>query len=87
MLPARPADCVVEVDALLEGYEQFRPFDHGSLRLVELLRGLALCALRRVIARRWEDPAFTRAFPHFGSDNYWEQQYADIEDQLRQLVF
>lgn len=83
LLPARPRDCVAEVDALLEGYEQFRPFDRASLRLVEVLRGLRYVRYAGWVLDRWEDPAFPRAFPQFGTDAYWEAQFADLDEQLR----
>lgn len=86
LLPARPADCPSEVKALLTGYEQFRPFEHQSLRLIEALRGLRYVRYAAWITRRWDDPAFPRAFPHWGTDNYWEQQLSDIYDQLRILT-
>jgi Ser/Thr protein kinase RdoA (MazF antagonist) len=37
------------------------------------------------IAKRWEDPAFPRAFPHFGTDQYWENETRDLELQLERI--
>jgi Ser/Thr protein kinase RdoA (MazF antagonist) len=85
LLPARPADCPLERDALIEGYETFRPFDFGSLRLVEALRGLRYLRYAAWIAERFHDPAFPRAFPQFGTAAYWEGLLADIYDQMRLL--
>ena len=34
------------------------------------------------IGRRWQDPAFPRAFPHFGTARYWQEQLADLTEQL-----
>lgn len=67
---------------LLAGYEQMRPFDRGSLRLIEPLRALRFVHFAAWIARRWEDPAFPRAFPHFGSQEYWRGQLVDLQEQL-----
>jgi len=86
LLPARPADCPRELDALLAGYEAFRPFDRGSLRLVEVLRGLRYVRYAAWIAARWEDPSFPRAFPQFGTDSWWEAQVADVDEQLRLIA-
>jgi Ser/Thr protein kinase RdoA (MazF antagonist) len=82
ILPARPADCPAERDALIEGYETFRSFEWGTLRLVEVLRGLRYVRYAAWIAERWKDPAFPRAFPQFGTPAYWESQIADLYDQL-----
>ena len=34
------------------------------------------------IARRFADPAFPDAFPHFGSESYWERETVDLVEQL-----
>ena len=68
--------------SLVEGYERFRIFDHSQLRLIEVLRGLRLVRYCGWLARRREDPAFQRGWPHFGSEDYWLQETADLEEQL-----
>jgi Ser/Thr protein kinase RdoA (MazF antagonist) len=82
LLPAPVAGCPAEVEALLEGYEQFRRFEHGTLRLVEVLRGLRYLRYAAWILARREDPSFTRAFPSFGTEVYWEGQLGDLREQL-----
>ncbi len=82
LLPARPADCRTEVDLLLEGYRQFRDIESRTLGLIEALRGLRYVRYAAWIARRWDDPAFPRAFPDWGSERYWQQQISDLHDQL-----
>ena len=82
ILPARPDDCPAEVEALLSGYESFRPFERATLRLVEVLRALRYIRYAAWIASRWDDPSFPRAFPHFGTEGYWEAQIADLYEQL-----
>ncbi len=83
LLPGRPSECPREVEALVGGYEQMRDFDRRELGLVELLRGLRYVRYAGWIAARWDDPAFPRAFPQFGTDAYWEGQVADLDEQLR----
>jgi Ser/Thr protein kinase RdoA (MazF antagonist) len=85
LLPARPEDCPRELDAFEQGYEQFRELPVGWVRLVEVLRGLRYVRYAAWVATRWDDPAFHRAFPHWGSDNYWEEQIADVHEQVRLL--
>ncbi len=82
ILPGRPRDVPQEVEALVKGYEQFRELDRAELGLVEMLRALRYVRYAAWIAQRWEDPAFKRAFPDWGTDRYWEAQLADINEQL-----
>lgn len=85
LLPARPPDCERELEALLEGYEQFRAFDRRTIGLIEVLRGLRYVRYAAWVAERWDDPAFPRAFPGWGTDRYWEEQVADLHEQLARL--
>ena len=70
---------------LLEGYEQMRDLPDGSERLVECLRALRMIHYATWIAKRYEDPAFQRAFPQFESPRYWEDLSADLEKQLHRI--
>ena len=38
------------------------------------------------IARRWEDPCFPDAFPHFGTEDYWETETRDLEQQVERIL-
>ena len=69
-------------ERFLEGYEQFRDFDRSTLRLVEPLRGLRVVHYAAWLARRWHDPAFPAAWPHFGTLDYWQRETDDLEEQL-----
>jgi Ser/Thr protein kinase RdoA (MazF antagonist) len=60
---------------LLEGYELFREFDRSTLALAEPLRGLRIVYMSGWIARRWDDPSFPPAFPHFRDVRYWMDEY------------
>ena len=66
---------------LLAGYERFAVFDHGQLRLVEVLRAVRMLNHAAWIAERWTDPAFPRAFPWFGEARFWEQHVNDLAEQ------
>jgi len=70
------------LELLLEGYETFVRFDRSTLRLVEPLRAMRMVHFTTWIARRWEDPAFPPAFPHFGTSTWWEQTTRDLQEQL-----
>jgi len=80
-LPGREQETDGLVRRFLEGYEAFRPFPRGELRLVEALRGLRLIHYAAWLARRWHDPIFPRSWPHFGSDESWERETNDLEEQ------
>jgi Ser/Thr protein kinase RdoA (MazF antagonist) len=86
LLPGRDAEGQRQRQRLLEAYRQFRDFDSRWLRLVEPLRGFRFVFYAGWIARRWEDPAFPSAFPHFGSDAYWDAETRDLEDLAERLL-
>ena len=71
-----------ELSDILKGYEQFLPFDRSELALIEPLRALRMIHYSAWLARRWDDPAFPRAFPWFAEPRYWEDHYRALEDQL-----
>lgn len=70
---------------IIEGYREFRDFDPVELHLVEPLRTLRMLHFSAWIARRWDDPAFPRAFPWFDSPRYWGDRILDLRNQLAEL--
>ena len=74
-----------QLSALLDGYEQVRPFDRRELALIEPLRTLRLIHYSAWLARRWHDPIFALNFPWFGSHDYWHGQVALLREQLQAL--
>ncbi len=70
---------------LLEGYETFLQFDTRELALIESLRTLRIMHHAAWIARRWNDPAFQRGFPAFGSMRYWSEHVLHLREQLAAL--
>ena len=38
-----------------------------------------------MLAKRWQDPAFPRAFPWFADNKYWEGQVLAFKEQLAAL--
>jgi Ser/Thr protein kinase RdoA (MazF antagonist) len=83
LVPGRDAEAIYQRNILIEGYEEIRSFDRSTLRLIEPLRALRFVHYAAWIARRWEDPAFPQAFPHFGTHQYWSRELKDLEDQLK----
>jgi Ser/Thr protein kinase RdoA (MazF antagonist) len=67
---------------LLRGYREFATLDSRELQLVEALRTLRLVHHTGWIARRWQDPAFPRAFPWFAEHGFWERHVLDLREQI-----
>ena len=82
LLPGDEAGRARSLRLLLEGYESVRDFDDAELALIEPLRTLRMIQHSAWIAQRWSDPAFTRAFPHFGTAAYWSEQTTQLREQL-----
>jgi len=80
LLPGRDEEARRQLRVMLSAYEQLRSFDQREIRLIEPLRALRLVHYSAWIARRWQDPAFPRSFPHFGSNQYWREQLADLQE-------
>ncbi|MEZ5645929.1 MAG: serine/threonine protein kinase [Burkholderiaceae bacterium] len=75
----------LQLSALLDGYEQFRPFDRRELALIEPLRTLRLIHYSAWLARRWDDPAFPISFPWFGTRDYWQGQVDMLLEQIEAM--
>lgn len=79
--PGRDEWGVRQRNMLLDGYEQMRPFDYSTLRLIEPLRALRFIHFHAWISKRWADPAFPKAFPHYGSPKYWQEELSALREQ------
>jgi Ser/Thr protein kinase RdoA (MazF antagonist) len=75
----------LQLSAVLDGYEQMRPFDRRELALIEPLRTLRLVHYSAWLARRWDDPAFPVAFAHFGTSAYWHEQVQLLHEQIEAM--
>ncbi len=73
------------LDALLEGYAEFRDFDRRELALIEPLRLMRQIHWAGWVAARWHDPAFPRAFAYVGEARWWEQHLNDLAEAESQL--
>ena len=70
---------------LIEGYSDFSDFDSRQLRWVEALRTARILRYAAWLARRWDDPAFPRAFPWFNSARYWSDHILELREQFARL--
>ncbi|KVX01329.1 MULTISPECIES: serine/threonine protein kinase [Shewanella] len=76
---------LLQIDILLEGYQEFCDFDAKQLALIEPLRAFRMVHYNAWLAKRWDDPAFPMNFPWFGDIKYWEQQTLAFKEQLSAL--
>jgi Ser/Thr protein kinase RdoA (MazF antagonist) len=67
---------------LLSGYEDFYDFDPRERHLLEALRTLRLIHYSAWIARRWDDAAFSVAFPWFNTQRYWQDRILELREQI-----
>ena len=73
------------IDALLDGYADFRDFDRAELALIEPLRVMRQIHYAGWIAQRWADPAFPLAFPFAAEARWWEQHVLDLLEAAERL--
>jgi Ser/Thr protein kinase RdoA (MazF antagonist) len=78
-------EMTIQLGDLLDGYEQFMPFDARALHLIESLRTLRMLHYAAWLARRWTDPAFPLAFPWFAENKYWEEHVLTLREQRAAL--
>ena len=82
LLSGRTEEMRVQLDDIVEGYQEFADFDHHETSLIEPLRTLRIMHYAGWLARRWDDPAFPRAFPWFLEPKYWEQHVLNLREQV-----
>ena len=80
LAPGRDKEALRQREILLAAYEAMREFDHAELELIEPLRALRYVHFSAWTAKRWQDPAFPKAFPHFTDRNYWRDQLLDLRE-------
>ncbi|MFL7010161.1 serine/threonine protein kinase [Enterovibrio norvegicus] len=85
MLNGDRHDRLAQLDTITKAYEEFHDFPHHQLQLIEPLRGLRMVHYMAWLAKRWQDPAFPRAFPWFAEAKYWENQVLAFKEQLAAL--
>jgi len=74
-----------QVNEIIEGYNEFSEFPLQQIKYIESLRTLRIMYFSAWLAKRWDDPAFPRAFPWFNTTQYWEQHILDLREQLGEL--
>ncbi|KLN47362.1 serine/threonine protein kinase, partial [Providencia rettgeri] len=76
---------IIQLDTLLETYNEFSDFDVKQLKLIEPLRAMRMVHYLGWIIRRWQDPAFPRAFSWLQADDFWQKQSLEFAQQIERL--
>ncbi len=76
---------LLQLDILVNAYEEFHELDYKEFHLIEPLRAMRMVHYMAWLALRWQDPAFPQAFPWFGEDKYWEGQILALKEQFAAL--
>lgn len=82
VIPGRDDYSLRQRESLIASYQSMADFDYRELRLIESLRALRMIHFSSWIAHRYEDAAFQRVFPTFGSSQYWEKELHDLREQI-----
>jgi len=67
---------------IIRGYLDFREFNFGEVALIESLRALRMMRHSAWIGKRWDDPAFPKAFPFFNTEKYWVEHLHQLSEQV-----
>ncbi|ERK05408.1 YihE protein [Pantoea sp. AS-PWVM4] len=76
---------LIQWDILLEAYNEFSDFDIHELSLIEPLRAMRMVYYLAWVVRRWQDPAFPRAFPWMTDEDFWRRQITLFTEQEKLL--
>lgn len=80
--PGRDSYAKDHFNILVDAYSEMTDFNFKELKLVEVLRSMRIIHFSAWIGHRYQDEAFKRAFPTFGSHQYWEKEIFDLTEQL-----
>jgi Ser/Thr protein kinase RdoA (MazF antagonist) len=73
---------ILQLSMILEGYQEEYDFDEKQLIHIEQLRTMRMIHYVTWINNRWQDPAFSRNFPWFITDQYWKELLQSLQQQL-----
>ena len=72
----------LQLSELIEGYSEFNDFNPKQVAWIEALRTRRIMLHALWLARRWDDPAFPRAFPWFQQGRFWSDHILELREQL-----
>jgi Ser/Thr protein kinase RdoA (MazF antagonist) len=83
LLPERVQESMREFNLVVEGYEQFLPFDYFQKELIEPLRAMRMLYYLSWSARQRQDRRFRAEHPHWGGSAFWSKEVEDLREQLK----
>lgn len=69
-----------QISELIEGYETYLPFDSRELDLIDVFKSVRVICYAAWLQSRSTDPAFVKAFPWFGSEDYWINHLNELKN-------
>jgi len=85
LLPGHVTESRVELNALAEGYEAFRPFNWDELALIEPLRAMRHVHYTAWCAHQQADHGFAQLAPGWGTSEYWQQEIETLVKQRGEI--
>ncbi|MFW0768131.1 serine/threonine protein kinase [Trabulsiella odontotermitis] len=75
----------MQLEMIIEAYEEFNAFNTDEIALIEPLRAMRMVYYLAWLIRRWDDPAFPRNFPWLTGEDFWRKQTATFIEQVKVL--
>ncbi len=75
----------IQLETIIEAYEEFSTFNVAELAYIEPLRAMRMVWYLAWIVRRWDDPAFPGSFPWIQDEDFWRRQTATFNEQVKVL--
>ncbi|WP_436859304.1 serine/threonine protein kinase [Citrobacter tructae] len=85
LLNGDKAERRMQLETIIEAYEEVNEFNTDEIGLIEPLRAMRLVYYLAWLIRRWEDPAFPKNFPWLTGEDYWHRQTATFIEQAKIL--
>ena len=85
LLNGDKAEQRMQLETIIEAYEEFSPFNSDEIALIEPLRAMRFVYYLAWLIRRWDDPAFPRNFPWLTGEDYWRSQISTFTEQVKVL--
>ena len=86
LLPDRAPQCRRELELILSGYEEMRPFDRTTLRLIEPLRFMRMIYFLAWSAGQRSDRGFQESTAGWGGEAFWMKEIEELGSQLEVIT-
>ncbi|WP_313124951.1 serine/threonine protein kinase [Pseudescherichia sp.] len=85
LLNGDKAERRMQLETIIEAYEEFSEFNTNEIALIEPLRAMRMVYYLAWLIRRWDDPAFPKNFPWLTGEDYWHRQTLTFIEQVKVL--